>query len=197
MYVDTFLRKRVWWIPTDSRENDVSQRFRREHADTNTPTVNAPTVTKRGGGNAACRAKDKKTRGQTTIHKPQHERAHDRLYVPQFLLHAAVICPVWKFCFLHTKSIMGHCNGKWGTHLVMSSPLADNVDQMYKSKEYPFPANCAAVGFAPGSSLRVAGRTTCFIFYLSTRLLLNTSSSRKTNLLDLEINCLMCPDLTC
>ena len=37
-----------------------SQRFRREHADTNTPTVNAPTVTKRGGGIAACRAKDKK-----------------------------------------------------------------------------------------------------------------------------------------
>ena len=59
MYVDTFLRKRVWWIPTDSRENDVSQRFRREHADTNTPTVNAPTVTKRGGGTAACRAKDR------------------------------------------------------------------------------------------------------------------------------------------
>ena len=37
-----------------------SQRFRRKHAaDTNTPTVNAPTVTKRGGGIAACRAKDK------------------------------------------------------------------------------------------------------------------------------------------
>ena len=92
---------------------------------------------------------------------------------------------------------MGHCNGKRGTHLIMSFPLADNVDQMYKSKEYPFSANCAAVGFAPGSSLRVAGRTTCFIYHLSTPLLLNNSSSRKTNLLDMGMTWLMFPDLTC
>ena len=92
---------------------------------------------------------------------------------------------------------MGHCNGKWGRHLVMAFPLVDNVDQMYKSETYPFSANCATVGFAPGFSLRVAGRTTCFIFHLSTRLLLNNSSSRKTSLLDMEENWLMLPDLTC
>ena len=93
------------------------------------------------------------------------------------------------------SAIMSQCKRRWGTHLVMTFPLAVNIDQMYKSKDF----FCQLRGrrFRAGLFAAGGGKDTSFIFHFNTRLWLNTSFNRMFNLLDMETNWLMFPDLTC